>query len=509
MATLSIFAGEAGAADLARVKDFLQTTLKEYGIEHKHQQGANGVLNTERWSEDGWSTSTPMFQEESAIAHIAYNLYASATYPGHLPSEVFCSVLVGFLTYWRNCCVGEHDDPGAGAARRAAGNPHPQEEIVKRAMKIAKDYHTAMKKQCTTAQLRWSPPSSPPDFKMIAERESFHEKVLKELQAIALAHHLHELPDEVNATTIKDAIPQLQAAREYLEAELRRQNEHLSNIVEISEHLTKFGFGSTVRWLSVYDQDVDASAFDNAKRKQLMAITTIASKSGEDALQLCGRYTTMLRKYTRLVPGYDMDDTSQASNLIAAIKISPTYPAQVKKAAADFQTITLTNNDTVETKKLHIALRRAYSEMDEEKAAHQTTLSQIRSFAEDGSLAEFVNQNRNNPKIRRIVGGGGEQPHTKRIKKDLKPPVWSTSEKEKFREQFPKSYRDHLPTNHQPDIDHGRKVAAADVSDQAYVEREILKRLKKNEGHIKYLPWIVGDVWSAFAEGKAVNGHGL
>ena len=28
-----------------------------------------------------WLVSTPMFQEESAIAHIAYNIYASATYP--------------------------------------------------------------------------------------------------------------------------------------------------------------------------------------------------------------------------------------------------------------------------------------------------------------------------------------------------------------------------------------------------------------------------------------------
>ena len=28
-----------------------------------------------------WLVSTPMFQEESVIAHIAYNIYASATYP--------------------------------------------------------------------------------------------------------------------------------------------------------------------------------------------------------------------------------------------------------------------------------------------------------------------------------------------------------------------------------------------------------------------------------------------
>jgi len=78
-----------------------------------------------------------MFQEESAIGHIACNLYASATYPGHLPSEMLCSVLVGYLTYCRNCCAGEHD-LGAGAAHLGAGNPHQHDDITKHATKTTK-----------------------------------------------------------------------------------------------------------------------------------------------------------------------------------------------------------------------------------------------------------------------------------------------------------------------------------------------------------------------------------
>jgi len=36
MATPSILAGEAGTADLTELKDFFQTTLKEYGVEHTY-----------------------------------------------------------------------------------------------------------------------------------------------------------------------------------------------------------------------------------------------------------------------------------------------------------------------------------------------------------------------------------------------------------------------------------------------------------------------------------------